>query len=57
MDDRNHNGGSKGSPGMIEKAASLRPHEVTEAELKAINKYALEPLTMGRFLFVINCPV
>ena len=45
MDDRNHNGGGKGSPGMIEKAASLRSHEVTEAELKAINKIALEPLT------------
>jgi hypothetical protein len=30
---------------MIEKAASLAPQEVTEAELKAINKYALEPLT------------
>lgn len=32
-------------PGMIEKAASLAPHEVTEEELAAINKYALEPLT------------
>ena len=32
-------------PGMIEKAAQLAPQEVTEAELKAINKYALEPLT------------
>jgi hypothetical protein len=30
---------------MIEKASSLAPQEVTEAELKAINKYALEPLT------------
>jgi len=45
MDDRNHNGGGKGSPGMIEKAAHLAPQEITEAELKAINKYALEPLT------------
>lgn len=32
------------TPGMIRKAASLSAHEVTEAELKAINKYALEPL-------------
>ena len=31
-------------PGMIEKAASLTAHEVTEDDLKAINKYALEPL-------------
>lgn len=38
-------GGAKGSPGMIEKAAQLAPHEITAAELKAINKYALEPLT------------
>jgi hypothetical protein len=29
---------------MIHKAASLSAHEVTEEELKAINKYALEPL-------------
>lgn len=29
---------------MIFKAASLMAHEVTEAEMKAINKYALEPL-------------
>ena len=45
MDDRNYRGGCEGSPGMIEKAAHLAPHEVTEAELKAINKYTLEPLT------------
>lgn len=45
MDNHNPGGGDKGSPGMIEKAAHLAPHEVTEAELKAINKYALEPLT------------
>lgn len=31
-------------PGMIQKAASLSTQEVTEAELKAINKYTLEPL-------------
>ena len=45
MADKNGEGGRGGSPGMIEKAASLAPHEVTEAELRAINKYALEPLT------------
>ena len=32
-------------PGMIEKAANLVAHEVTEDDLKAINKYALTPLT------------
>lgn len=32
-------------PGMIEKAARLTSHEVTEEDLKAINKYALTPLT------------
>ena len=32
-------------PGMIEKAANLAAHEVTEEDLKAINKYALAPLT------------
>jgi hypothetical protein len=30
---------------MIEKAAQLAPQEITEAELKAINAHALEPLT------------
>lgn len=46
MDDRSNHGGRKsGTPGMIEKAAHLAPQEITEAELKAINKYALEPLT------------
>ena len=44
MDNHNPSGGDKGCPGMIEKAAHLAPHEVTEAELKEINKYALEPL-------------
>lgn len=42
MDERNHTRPT--FPGMIEKAAQLAPQEVTEAELKAINKYALEPL-------------
>ena len=45
MADNYNSRGSEGSPGMIEKAATLAPQEVTEAELKAINKYALEPLT------------
>lgn len=45
MDNHDPGRGNKGGPGMIEKAAHLAPHEVTEAELKAINKYALEPLT------------
>lgn len=46
MDDRSDYGGRKsGNPGMIEKSAHLEPQEITEAELKAINKYALEPLT------------
>lgn len=45
MDNRNPGRIDKGSPGMIEKGAQLAPHEITEAELKAINKYALAPLT------------
>lgn len=45
MADYNDSRGREGSPGMIEKAAHLEPQEVTEAELKVINKYALEPLT------------
>ena len=38
-------GGHESIPGMIRKAARLAAHEVTEADLRAINKYALEPLT------------
>lgn len=49
MDDYHNSAGGSGStksgPGMIEKAAHLAPQEITEAELKAINKYTLEPLT------------
>lgn len=45
MADYNDSRGREGGPGMIEKAAHLEPQEVTEAELKAINKFALEPLT------------
>ena len=32
-------------PGMITKAAHLENQEITEAELRAINKYTLQPLT------------
>lgn len=45
MAERDDKRGGSCCPGMIEKAASLAPQEVTEAELRAINKYALEPLT------------
>lgn len=46
----NHNrraggpGGHESGPGMTRKAARLSAREVTEADLRAINKYALEPL-------------
>ena len=33
------------TPGVIQKAAHLSAHEVTDADLKEINKYALTPLT------------
>ena len=45
MADYNDSRRRESGPGMIEKAAHLEPQEVTEAELKAINKFALEPLT------------
>lgn len=32
-------------PGLVHKAASLGAQEITDAELKAINKHTLEPLT------------
>ena len=44
MADKNNPRGSASGPGMIQKAASLGAHEITEAELKAINKHTLEPL-------------
>ena len=44
MAEKNHPRGSEGSPGMIHKAASLGTQEITEAELKEINKHTLEPL-------------
>lgn len=45
MADYNDSRSRESGPGMIEKAAHLGPQEVTEAELKAINKLALVPLT------------
>lgn len=46
MADNNDIGSSKiGTPGMIRKSAQLENQEVTEAELRAINKFALAPLT------------
>lgn len=44
MADKDNTRGSATGPGMIFKAASLAAHEVTEDEMKAINKYTLEPL-------------
>lgn len=44
MAEKDNHGGGAAVPGMIQKAASLAAHEVTAADLKAINKYALEPL-------------
>ena len=46
MANHNDSGSGKGGPcGMIEKAAQLSPQEITDEELKAINKHALVPLT------------
>lgn len=45
MYEKNEHAPNQVFPGMIAKAASLAPNEVTEDELKAINKYALEPLS------------
>lgn len=41
---RNQGTAARTEPGLIHKAATLEPQEVTEAELKAINKYTMEPL-------------
>lgn len=55
MDDYNDSRsreGCHGSPGMIEKAAQLEHQEITEAELRAINKLAMEPVTAEQvFIF------
>lgn len=46
MAEKHDTGHDEGMPaGVIHKAASLGAHEVTEAELREINKYALEPLS------------
>ena len=45
MYEKNEHAPNSVFPGMISKAASIAPNEVTEDELKQINKYALEPLT------------
>lgn len=44
MDYHDPGGGNQQSPGMTRKAAQLSAREVTEADLRAINKYTLEPL-------------
>ncbi len=44
MANKNDNRGCASGPGVVHKAATLEAHEITEAELRAINKYALEPL-------------
>ena len=44
MDEKRNYRNADSLPGMIQKAAGLAVGEVTEAELKAINKYTLEPL-------------
>lgn len=38
------------TPGIIVKTASVSPLEVTEADLKQINKYTLSPVTAERYL-------
>lgn len=45
MADKDNHGRGEVCCGMIEKAAQLAPQEVTDADLKAINKLALVPLT------------
>lgn len=44
MADKDDTRGYSSGPGVIYKAASLAPLEVTDEELKAINKHTLEPL-------------
>lgn len=44
MADNNDQRHAAGDAGVTRKAATLSAQEVTEAELKSINKYALEPL-------------
>lgn len=54
MAERDHNRDPAGidPAGMIQKAAHLTAHELTDADLAAINKYTLEPLTADQvFVF------
>lgn len=44
MDEKGNIGSFERVPWMIQKAAQISAQEITEAELKAINKYTLEPL-------------
>ena len=45
MDDKNHKGDNGGvTAGLIYKAAQLASHDVTDEDLKLINKHTLEPL-------------
>lgn len=43
-DTRGSEASTRTAPGMIVKAARLSSHEVTDADMKAINKFTLEPL-------------
>ena len=44
MDNRDDRSRDKSGPGVIEKAAQLLQHDVTEADLALINKHTLKPL-------------
>lgn len=44
MDEKHESGMFESGPGMVQKAAQLSAHELTDAELAAINKHTLEPL-------------
>lgn len=44
MADKNDPRGCTSGPGVVHKAASLGAQEITDAELKEINKHTLEPL-------------
>lgn len=44
MDEKRNYGSTEGSPGLIRKAATLEAQEITEAEMKLINKHTLTPL-------------
>ncbi len=53
MAERDFTGAAGGEiPGMIQKAATIAPHELTDADMAAINKHTLEPLTADQvFVF------